>query len=70
MCPDLDAFEKEEKPLQLGLAGEHQRCNAALALQLARTWLDQQGYLGKSLLNSFGHSTLEEGMQHIHDKLL
>ncbi|XP_060107634.1 folylpolyglutamate synthase, mitochondrial isoform X1 [Heteronotia binoei] len=45
LCPDLDAFEKEEKPLRLGLAGDHQRSNAALALQLAHVWLEQQGYL-------------------------
>ncbi|XP_042334764.1 folylpolyglutamate synthase, mitochondrial isoform X2 [Sceloporus undulatus] len=45
LCPDLDAFEEEEKPLQLGLAGDHQRSNAALALQLSHTWLGQNGYL-------------------------
>ncbi|KAH0615573.1 hypothetical protein JD844_005014 [Phrynosoma platyrhinos] len=45
LCPGLDAFEEEEKPLQLGLAGDHQRSNAALALQLSHTWLRQHGYL-------------------------
>lgn len=45
LCPDLDAFEMGPKPIQLGLAGDHQRSNAALALQLARTWLARQGYL-------------------------
>lgn len=52
MCPDLDAFEMGPKPIQLGLAGDHQRSNAALALQLARTWLARQGYLGKGLDSS------------------
>ncbi|XP_039362229.1 folylpolyglutamate synthase, mitochondrial isoform X1 [Mauremys reevesii] len=46
LCPDLDAFEKDDKALQLGLAGEHQRSNATLALQLSRAWLQQQGYQG------------------------
>ena len=31
----------------LGLEGEHQRSNAALALQVARCWLQQKGYQGK-----------------------
>ncbi|XP_006119063.2 folylpolyglutamate synthase, mitochondrial isoform X2 [Pelodiscus sinensis] len=46
LCPDLDAFEEVAKALQLGLAGEHQRSNATLALQLSRAWLQQQGYQG------------------------
>ncbi|XP_053138148.1 folylpolyglutamate synthase, mitochondrial isoform X2 [Hemicordylus capensis] len=45
LCPDLDAFEEDGQRLQLGLAGDHQRSNAVLALQLAHTWLGQQGYL-------------------------
>uniref|UniRef100_A0A8C0G3M9 Folylpolyglutamate synthase n=1 Tax=Chelonoidis abingdonii TaxID=106734 RepID=A0A8C0G3M9_CHEAB len=49
LCPDLDAFEEDDKALQLGLAGEHQRSNATLALQLSRAWLQQQGYQGKEL---------------------
>ncbi|XP_065428109.1 folylpolyglutamate synthase, mitochondrial isoform X2 [Chrysemys picta bellii] len=46
LCPDLEAFEEDDKALQLGLAGEHQRSNATLALQLSRAWLQQQGYQG------------------------
>ncbi|XP_053863508.1 folylpolyglutamate synthase, mitochondrial isoform X1 [Malaclemys terrapin pileata] len=46
LCPDLEAFEEDDKGLQLGLAGEHQRSNATLALQLSRAWLQQQGYQG------------------------
>lgn len=34
--------------LELGLAGAHQRSNAALALQLARTWLQRRGCQGKA----------------------
>uniref|UniRef100_A0A8C6YJG1 tetrahydrofolate synthase n=1 Tax=Naja naja TaxID=35670 RepID=A0A8C6YJG1_NAJNA len=48
LCPDLDAFEDDDKFLQLGLAGDHQRSNAALALQLSHTWLDRCGYLAPS----------------------
>ncbi|XP_075295246.1 folylpolyglutamate synthase, mitochondrial isoform X1 [Opisthocomus hoazin] len=43
LCPELDAFEGGRRALELGLAGTHQRSNAALALQLARTWLQRRG---------------------------
>eukprot|EP00076_Gallus_gallus_P016010 XP_015135197.1 folylpolyglutamate synthase, mitochondrial isoform X2 [Gallus gallus] len=44
LCPELDAFEAGTRVLELGLAGSHQRSNAALALQLSRTWLQRRGY--------------------------
>lgn len=47
LCPELDAFEGDNQALELGLAGAHQRSNAALALQLARTWLQLRGCRGK-----------------------
>ena len=46
LCPELDAFEGGRRALELGLAGTHQRSNAALALQLARTWLQRRGKAG------------------------
>ncbi|XP_009567867.2 folylpolyglutamate synthase, mitochondrial isoform X1 [Cuculus canorus] len=46
LCPELDAFEGDHRALELGLAGAHQRSNAALALQLARTWLQRRGCWG------------------------
>ncbi|NXT24887.1 FOLC protein, partial [Syrrhaptes paradoxus] len=46
LCPELDAFEDGGQALALGLAGTHQRSNAALALQLARTWLQRRGCWG------------------------
>ncbi|XP_042642883.1 folylpolyglutamate synthase, mitochondrial [Tyto alba] len=46
LCPELDAFEGGCRALELGLAGAHQRSNAALALQLARTWLQRRGCRG------------------------
>ncbi|XP_041429197.1 folylpolyglutamate synthase, mitochondrial isoform X1 [Xenopus laevis] len=46
MCPDLAEYEDDGISLQLGLAGDHQKLNAALALQLAQTWLQHQGYPG------------------------
>ncbi|XP_064379746.1 folylpolyglutamate synthase, mitochondrial isoform X3 [Dromaius novaehollandiae] len=46
LCPELDAFEEGGRALALGLAGDHQRSNAALALQLARAWLQRRGYEG------------------------
>ncbi|VTJ58543.1 Hypothetical predicted protein [Marmota monax] len=39
LCPPLEALEERGRPLTLGLEGEHQRSNAALALQLAHCWL-------------------------------
>lgn len=48
LCPELDDFEEGSQALELGLAGAHQRSNAALALQLARTWLQRRGCQGKA----------------------
>ncbi|XP_072209047.1 folylpolyglutamate synthase, mitochondrial isoform X2 [Excalfactoria chinensis] len=50
LCPELDAFETGMRVLELGLAGSHQRSNAALALQLSRTWLQRRGYEGSDVL--------------------
>ncbi|XP_008823389.1 folylpolyglutamate synthase, mitochondrial isoform X2 [Nannospalax galili] len=44
LCPPLEALEEEGRPLMLGLEGEHQRSNAALALQLAHCWLQWQDH--------------------------
>ncbi|KAE8583220.1 hypothetical protein XENTR_v10020462 [Xenopus tropicalis] len=46
MSPDLAEYEDEGITLKLGLKGDHQKLNAALALQLAQTWLQRQGYPG------------------------
>ncbi|KAK2872353.1 hypothetical protein QQF64_018050 [Cirrhinus molitorella] len=40
VCPDLEEYENEGS-LRLGLAGQHQRSNASLALQLSHTWLQR-----------------------------
>uniref|UniRef100_F7IPQ9 Folylpolyglutamate synthase n=1 Tax=Callithrix jacchus TaxID=9483 RepID=F7IPQ9_CALJA len=44
LCPPLEALEEGGLPLTLGLEGEHQRSNAALALQLAHCWLQWQDH--------------------------
>nr|XP_048288084.1 folylpolyglutamate synthase, mitochondrial isoform X2 [Myodes glareolus] len=44
LCPPLEALEEGGLPLTLGLEGDHQRSNAALALQLAHCWLERQGH--------------------------
>nr|XP_054376674.1 folylpolyglutamate synthase, mitochondrial isoform X4 [Pongo abelii] len=46
LCPMLEALEEGGPPLTLGLEGEHQRSNAALALQLAHCWLQRQDHHG------------------------
>ncbi|NXM96523.1 FOLC protein, partial [Sylvia borin] len=57
LCPELDDFEEGCRPLELGLAGAHQRSNAALALQLARTWLQRRGCQGLGELKEIPPST-------------
>ncbi|NXJ76318.1 FOLC protein, partial [Trogon melanurus] len=57
LCPELDAFEGGRRVLELGLAGAHQRSNAALALQLARTWLQRRGCRGLGELKEVLPST-------------
>lgn len=47
LCPPLEALEAVGLPLSLGLEGEHQRSNAALALQLAHCWLERQDHHGR-----------------------
>ena len=47
LCPPLEALEEGGPPLTLGLEGEHQRSNAALALQLTHCWLQQKGHQGE-----------------------
>ncbi|XP_077001885.1 folylpolyglutamate synthase, mitochondrial isoform X2 [Tamandua tetradactyla] len=46
LCPSLEALEEGGPPLTLGLAGKHQRSNAALALQLAHYWLQWHNHQG------------------------
>uniref|UniRef100_A0A8C5URC6 Folylpolyglutamate synthase n=1 Tax=Microcebus murinus TaxID=30608 RepID=A0A8C5URC6_MICMU len=58
LCPPLEALEEGGPPLTLGLEGEHQRSNAALALQLARCWLQQQDHQGAGELKASRPSLL------------
>uniref|UniRef100_A0A3B5KJC1 Folylpolyglutamate synthase n=1 Tax=Xiphophorus couchianus TaxID=32473 RepID=A0A3B5KJC1_9TELE len=52
VCPDLDRYQAESGALQLGLAGQHQRSNASLALQLCHTWLQRRCGPGEEILLS------------------
>ncbi|NWI86153.1 FOLC protein, partial [Pitta sordida] len=63
LCPELDEFEESCGALELGLAGAHQRSNAALALQLARTWLQLRGCQGLGDLKEVPASTKLAGRQ-------
>ncbi|XP_075416864.1 folylpolyglutamate synthase, mitochondrial [Tenrec ecaudatus] len=60
VCPPLEALEEGEPPLVLGLEGEHQRSNAALALQLARCWLQQQDSPGIGELKASSSGLLQQ----------
>ncbi|XP_041825453.1 folylpolyglutamate synthase, mitochondrial [Melanotaenia boesemani] len=42
VCPELEDYQADCGPLHLGLAGQHQRFNASLALQLSHTWLQRR----------------------------
>ncbi|XP_033981856.1 folylpolyglutamate synthase, mitochondrial isoform X1 [Trematomus bernacchii] len=42
VCPDLEEYQTDCGSLVLGLAGQHQRSNASLALQLSHTWLQKR----------------------------
>ncbi|KAJ3605993.1 hypothetical protein NHX12_028036 [Muraenolepis orangiensis] len=42
VCPELEDYQVHGGSLQLGLAGQHQRSNASLALQLSHTWLQRR----------------------------
>uniref|UniRef100_A0A8C4F9D5 Folylpolyglutamate synthase n=1 Tax=Dicentrarchus labrax TaxID=13489 RepID=A0A8C4F9D5_DICLA len=42
VCPELEGYQTDCGPLRLGLAGQHQRSNASLALQLSHTWLQRR----------------------------
>uniref|UniRef100_A0A669E668 Folylpolyglutamate synthase n=1 Tax=Oreochromis niloticus TaxID=8128 RepID=A0A669E668_ORENI len=62
MCPQLEDYQAECKPLHLGLAGQHQRSNASLALQLSHTWLQMRGLPGLADTEWPGRSqTLKRG---------
>ncbi|XP_013008905.1 folylpolyglutamate synthase, mitochondrial isoform X3 [Cavia porcellus] len=56
LCPPLEALEEGGPPLMLGLEGEHQRSNAALALQLANCWLQRQEHRDLGELKTSGLS--------------
>ncbi|KAF6327327.1 folylpolyglutamate synthase [Rhinolophus ferrumequinum] len=60
LCPQLEALEEGGPPLTLGLEGEHQRSNAALALQLARCWLQQKDHRGIGELTASRPSLLQQ----------
>ncbi|XP_072174505.1 folylpolyglutamate synthase, mitochondrial-like [Diadema setosum] len=42
VCPPLSAYETDGKAFELGLHGDFQRDNAALAVQLARRWIEEK----------------------------
>ncbi|XP_029283914.1 folylpolyglutamate synthase, mitochondrial-like isoform X2 [Cottoperca gobio] len=48
VCPELDDYQEDCRPFCLGLAGQHQRSNASLALQLSHTWLQRRCLPDKS----------------------
>ncbi|XP_034402675.1 folylpolyglutamate synthase, mitochondrial [Cyclopterus lumpus] len=48
VCPELEDYQADCGPLRLGLAGQHQRSNASLALQLSHTWLHKRCLPDKS----------------------
>lgn len=43
VVPQWDVYQVQGKILKLGLAGDIQKINASLALQLTNTWMKSQG---------------------------
>ncbi|XP_078128390.1 folylpolyglutamate synthase, mitochondrial [Sander vitreus] len=56
-CPDLEDYQTDCGPLRLGLAGQHQRSNATLALQLSHTWLQKRCLPDKSFSSTSVENT-------------
>ncbi|KAG8010968.1 Folylpolyglutamate synthase [Nibea albiflora] len=62
VCPELEGYQTDCGPLRLGLAGQHQRPNASLALQLSHTWLQRRCLPDKSFpSNSVENTGVPEG---------
>ncbi|CAK6972506.1 folylpolyglutamate synthase%2C mitochondrial [Scomber scombrus] len=57
VCPELGSYQTDCGPLHLGLAGEHQRSNASLALQLSHTWLQRRCLPDNSFSSKADEST-------------
>ncbi|XP_030828622.1 folylpolyglutamate synthase, mitochondrial [Strongylocentrotus purpuratus] len=63
VCPPLGDYECNGVSVKLGLAGKHQRINAALAVQLTKTWLDEKApgrvqFQGPQDVDISGNSTI------------
>uniref|UniRef100_UPI00398F6B3A folylpolyglutamate synthase, mitochondrial isoform X2 n=1 Tax=Pristiophorus japonicus TaxID=55135 RepID=UPI00398F6B3A len=65
LCPDLEDFQSEGGMPSLGLAGDHQKSNASLALQLCQTWLQHHRHPDFPLLQE----TLDFAEQHTRQPL-
>ncbi|XP_069025083.1 folylpolyglutamate synthase, mitochondrial-like [Embiotoca jacksoni] len=57
VCPELDDYQADCGPLHLGLAGQHQRSNASLALQLSYTWLQKRCLPDKHVSSTSAENT-------------
>ncbi|XP_032814477.2 folylpolyglutamate synthase, mitochondrial isoform X2 [Petromyzon marinus] len=67
VCPPLSAYADDAGHPDLGLAGEHQRLNATLALQLSRAWLRR--YPGPGLrAPPAPATTLDDGSERAHEE--
>lgn len=60
VCPDLDNYQADCGPLRLGLAGQHQRSNASLALQMSHTWLQKRCTPGTTLVACQSSNTCKQ----------
>uniref|UniRef100_A0A672GCD6 Folylpolyglutamate synthase n=1 Tax=Salarias fasciatus TaxID=181472 RepID=A0A672GCD6_SALFA len=59
VCPELDDYQVDCGLLRLGLAGQHQRANASLALQLSHSWLQRRCLPGFPADSVDGSSVLQ-----------
>ncbi|VDM52655.1 unnamed protein product [Angiostrongylus costaricensis] len=49
VAPCYQSYSYAKGNISPGIAGDHQKCNMSLALQLSRAWLKQMGFEGSSL---------------------
>ena len=54
VVPQLDSYQVQGKRIKLGLAGNIQKVNASLALQLTNTWMKSQGTYQKKFEDTKG----------------
>ncbi|XP_077865293.1 folylpolyglutamate synthase, mitochondrial-like [Saccoglossus kowalevskii] len=59
LVPELDEYDWQGHPMKLGIAGDHQKRNASLAIQLCRAWMEEHTLSNTSFENIKTNDTLK-----------